>query len=328
MTTPNDGNNGKRWYMHDSAESAQLLKARVKAAISSHANEDTLYLAFNNKPEDEYPGDNNTEQKAAKAKAQRKLWGLIVEQIALASLVTYITTHHDDEGHGAITYIMSCFSAGTNKMKLEANFEELFGMIADGIPPDADADAAVTFLTKMANLRDTLKDTKFEIASPLMSNIMRYMVKKRGKAHAHEVRMCGESFTNDVIDSTTKTAGVLDGILRSVAVAGGEEDKMTRLKALMVETGQCADLNEATVLLTRGSRPPPKLSDKKDKCPHCKVWHPGKWQDCHALALSKGKYPPGWADKDKDMQERLIQRAEIIDPNCRKKYNISVMVAE
>lgn len=138
---------------------------------------------------------------------------------------------------------------------------------------------------------------------------MVHVVEKRGKARMQEIRMSEGSLTDAVIDSTTKTMGVLDGILRSVASAGGEEDKVKMLKTLMVETGRCADMDEATVMLAGGRKPPRQQTGQAQKpCTHCHAVHPGPPSACHALLLSKGTYPPGWATRDKDMKERLIKR--------------------
>ena len=54
---PNDGdrNDGKGWYVHDTVDNANLLKARVKARIASHKNDDNLYLAFQGKAIGLYP---------------------------------------------------------------------------------------------------------------------------------------------------------------------------------------------------------------------------------------------------------------------------------
>ena len=110
-----------------------------------------------------------------------------------------------------MTYIMSCFSAGQDKLKLKSNFNEFMEMISVGIPPDTEPDAAVAHLTKMINLRDTLKDTKFEISDALTSKIMVHVVEKRGKAHMQEIRMSEGSLTDTVIDSLKCAQGALAG---------------------------------------------------------------------------------------------------------------------
>jgi len=181
----------------------------------------------------------------------------------------------------------------------------------------------------MINLVDTLDGTRFEVDESLTSCIMVHVVEKRGKAHTQEIRMSDASLTNKVIASTTMTIGVLDGILRSVASNGGEEDKIKMLKTLMVETGRCADMDEATVMLAGGRKPPRGQTGQTQKpCTHCHVSHPGPPSACHALLLSKGTYPPGWATRDKDMKERLIKRAESINPDCRTEHTLTVMVCK
>ena len=53
-------------------------------------------------------------------KAKRQLWAIVVKQIKVGSLITYISTNHPDDGKGAIDYIVGCFAAGVDKLKLKA----------------------------------------------------------------------------------------------------------------------------------------------------------------------------------------------------------------
>ena len=94
---------------------------------------------------------------------------------------------------------------------------------------------------------------------------------------------------------------------------------------MLVDMGMCANPEEADVFIASGGK---RRANEKEKCPHCGLWHPGKWKDCFALGLSTGKYPPGWATMPKDRKQRLVDRAELIVPGCTAAHKITVMLAQ
>ena len=118
MATDDERSGG--WYTHTDADEANLLKAKIKSAICSHKNEDDLYEAYEGSTFDKFTGEETADKRASMKKAKRQLWAIVVKQIKVGSLITYISTNHPDDGKGAIDYIVGCFAAGVDKLKLKA----------------------------------------------------------------------------------------------------------------------------------------------------------------------------------------------------------------
>ena len=156
----NDDEKSGGWYMHTGADEANLLKAKVKSAICTHKNEDDLYEAYEGSTWEKFTGKDEAEKRASMKKAKRQLWAIVVRQIKVGSLITYISTNHPDDGKGALDYIVNCFAAGVDKLKLKATDKQYLTYMREGIPSGATAEEAVAILTKMTNLRDSLKDSK------------------------------------------------------------------------------------------------------------------------------------------------------------------------
>ena len=156
----NDDERSGGWYMHTGADEANLLKAKVKSAICTHKNEDDLYEAYEGSSVSKFSGAEPIDRQHSAKKAKRQLWAIVVRQIKVGSLITYISTNHPDDGKGALDYIVGCFAAGVDKLKLKATDKQYLTYMREGIPSGATAEEAVAILTKMTNLRDSLKDTK------------------------------------------------------------------------------------------------------------------------------------------------------------------------
>ena len=290
----NDDEKSGGWYMHTGADEANLLKAKVKSAICTHKNEDDLYEAYEGSSVSKFSGAELLDRQNSAKKAKRQLWAIVVRQIKVGSLITYISTNHPDDGKGALDYIVGCFAAGVDKLKLKATDKQYLTYMREGIPSGATAEEAVAILTKMTNLRDSLKDTKYEISDKRHSCNLIHMVEERGKAHANEVRMQDAALADEIVAQVTKVFGVLDGILRAVEAAGGEEDRARTMRTMLVDMGVCADVDEASVMLAqkmRSQRGGRNDNASTTKCEHCKMFHPGKAKDCYAFLLSKGILP-------------------------------------
>ena len=323
--------NGRGWYNHRDYDESQVLKACVKTDMSKHANEDDLFLAMADADDGEFAGETPAAKARAKSKAHRQLWGIVAGHIKLESLISHISTNHEDDGHGALEYILGCFAAGANVSKLKAADKEYKTIERNGIPPDATVDEANAVLTKMSNLRDSLRDSSYEYTDMRHSRNLIHIVENRGKAHAQEVRMQDALFNAAALRHVTKIAGLLDGVMRAVDAAGGEEGSEKALRAMLIQCGRCTTEAQATVMVANigrgigGGGGGGGGGDKK-VCPHCKIWHQGEWKDCHALALSRGQTPPRWAEKTPDMRKRIADRAEAIAPGCMAKHSISVLI--
>ena len=327
----NDDERSGGWYMHTGADEANLLKAKVKSAICTHKNEDDLYEAYEGSSVSKFSGAELLDRQHSAKKAKRQLWAIVVRQIKVGSLITYISTNHPDDGKGALDYIVGCFAAGVDKLKLKATDKQYLTYMREGIPSGATAEEAVAILTKMTNLRDSLKDTKYEISDKRHSCNLIHMVEERGKAHSNEVRMQDAALADDIVKQVTKVSGVLDGILRAVEAAGGEEDRARTVRTMLVDMGVCADVDEASVLLAqkmrslRGGR---NENASTTKCEHCHLVHPGKAKDCYAFLLSKGTLPPGWDKWEKERKKRTLERAEAISPGCTQTHNLQVLICD
>ena len=105
----------KGWYMHTSYNEAQQLKARVKAEIAKHHNDDDLSAIL---AKVATSGDDQAKRIASSKKANRQLYGILVGQIALEDLISYLGSNHDDKGVEALSYITACHGAGTDDNKL------------------------------------------------------------------------------------------------------------------------------------------------------------------------------------------------------------------
>lgn len=300
----------KGWYMHTSYNEAQQLKARVKAEIAKHSNDDDLSAIL---ADEATSGDDNAKRIASSKKANRQLYGILVGQIALEDLISYLSSNHDDKGVEALSYITACHGAGTDDNKLDAADEEYKAIERKGIPDGATIEEANAVLTKLTNLFNMIKsDDTYRMSTERHARNMILIVKNRGKTYKQEVRMQQDKFDKTLLGNLPQVAAKLDGIMRIVANSERDEDKGTtesKLRLMMMQCGHSKDEVEVFFMKTR-----PTTSGSKAVCPHCKIWHPGSFSKCYALTISKGMVPEGWKKFSDEQQERILARAETIKP--------------
>ena len=175
-------------------------------------------------------------------KAKRQLWAIVVKQIKVGSLITYISTNHPDDGKGAIDYIVGCFAAGVHKLKLKATDKQYLTYMREGIPSGATAEEAVAILTKMTNLRDSLKDTKYDISDKRHSCNLIHMVEERGKAHSNEVRMQDAALADWETAGGVASCGATGPGCSwcSFPVVNGGSDLSQYIRRERLRSGECA----------------------------------------------------------------------------------------
>jgi hypothetical protein len=311
-------NNAKKgWYMHTSYNEAQQLRARVKAEVAKHANDDNLSAILAGEATS---GEDANAKVASKKKANRQLYGILVGQIAIEDLISYLSSNHDDKGVEALDYIMSCHGAGTDDNKLDAADEEYKDIERKGIPDGATIEEANAVLTKMTNLFNMLNnDNTYQMSVERHSRNMILVVKNRSKEHKQELRMQKDKFDATVLGNIPQVAAKLDGIMRVVANTERAEElgAEPKLRLMMMQSGYSKEEVDVFFLKTKKN---PGRAMHTTACPHCKIWHPGSFSNCYALTISKGKTPEGWVKFSKEQQERILQRAEGIKPGCTKDF--------
>ena len=92
--------------MHADRAESQQLKGRVVAQIAKHPNDDNMHCVLDG---EETAGGTAAEKAASLKKANRQLYGLLIDQIKNPSLVEYLQEHHESQGQDALAYIMGCF---------------------------------------------------------------------------------------------------------------------------------------------------------------------------------------------------------------------------
>ena len=207
-------NNAKKgWYMHTSYNEAQQLRARVKAEVAKHANDDNLSAILAGEATS---GEDANAKVASKKKANRQLYGILVGQIAIEDLISYLSSNHDDKGVEALDYIMSCHGAGTDDNKLDAADEEYKDIERKGIPDGATIEEANAVLTKMTNLFNMLNnDNTYQMSVERHSRNMILVVKNRSKEHKQELRMQKDKFDATVLGNIPQVAAKLDGMAQN-----------------------------------------------------------------------------------------------------------------
>ena len=189
---------------------------------------------------------------AVTKKAKRQLFGLILGEIGDQNVTAYLTKNHDDDGKAALDYIMGCFGAGTDELKLKSIDYEYKKYEREGIPPNATVDQANKIITMMSNIHSQLKDKTadgFTISDQRHVRNIIYMVERRGSEYEHELRMQQDRFDEATLRNVPKAAGILDSIMRHVErkMELKAEDDDKRFRVMLVEQGICAP-NEVDVL--------------------------------------------------------------------------------
>ena len=298
----NETSMNRGWYMHISREESQQLKGRIVAAIAKHPNDDNMHAVLDG---EQTTGDDATEKATSAKKANRQLYGLLIDQIKNPQIVAYLQEHHENKGVAALDYIMGCFG-GTDDNKLEAADNRYKQIERDGIPAGATPDEANALLTEMSTLRSSLnaKDS-YKISNMRLSRDLVRMVRMRGPAYRDELRHQKDKFGEEQLENVVVIAGILDGLMRNVAsqeVADAEDEKSVK------------------VLWARKTR-----DGKKDgampMCDFCGVQHFGK---CYAKMLCEGCTPEKWDTMPAEQRKRIAERAEKKKPGCTTSINVLV----
>ena len=164
--------------MHTDRAESMLLKGRIVAQIAKHPNDDNMHAVLD---DEETAGENATEKKASAKKANRQLYGLLIDQIKDSRLVEYLQEHHYNEGKNGLDYIMGCFGIGEDENKLEAADNRYKQIEKEGIPAGATTDEAVALLTEMSTLKTSLNRAEsYRISDMRHSRNMVRMVRMRG----------------------------------------------------------------------------------------------------------------------------------------------------
>ena len=225
----NETSMNRGWYMHISREESQQLKGRIVAAIAKHPNDDNMHAVLDGEPT---TGEGATEKATSAKKANRQLYGLLIDQIKNPQIVAYLQEHHENKGVAALDYIMGCFG-GTDDNKLEAADNRYKQIERDGIPAGATPDEANALLTEMSTLRSSLnaKDS-YKISNMRLSRDLVRMVRMRGPAYRDELRHQKDKFGEEQLENVVVIAGILDGLMRNVAsqeVADAEDEKSVKV---------------------------------------------------------------------------------------------------
>ena len=166
MGYQNDDDDSSK-YQHTDYNEYLELTTKIKARIITHKNEDDIYNAYKGKDASEFTGANATAKAAAKVKANRQLYGILVSLIGNKALLRYLGQYHEDDGEAALNHISQAHSPGEDDNKTLATHTKYLNMVAAGIPDGASIEEANAILTTMSSLKGELDaqlhDTGYKI---------------------------------------------------------------------------------------------------------------------------------------------------------------------
>ena len=297
----NETSGSRGWYMHADRAESQQLKGRVVAQIAKHPNDDNMHCVLDG---EETAGGTPTEKAASLKKANRQLYGLLIDQIKNPSLVEYLQEHHENKGKDALDYVMGCFGAGADENKLEAADNRYKQIEKEGIPASATTDEANALLTELSTIKSSLdKVESYKMSNARHSRNLVRMVRMRGPAYRDELRHQKDKLDVTTLENVVRTAGILDGIMRNVASQLAED---------------AAEEEKPRLMWANKKRD----GDKAEACKFCGIAHYGK--ECYAKMLTEGRTPPRWDEMAAEQRKRIAARAEKKTPGCTANVNVLI----
>ena len=129
-----NSSNSKGWYKHTGYDESQELYGKILSIVARHANDDNISAILDGEAI-------NGEGAADKIKrAKRQLFGILLGEVANQDLAVYLTKNHAGDGKAAVDYVMGCFSAGDDVLKLKAVDKDYKKIERDGLPVGGNVD--------------------------------------------------------------------------------------------------------------------------------------------------------------------------------------------